>query len=679
VYDGSLEPRRARLVFAVLSFFFLGTLLVWLRLDRSPPGWDDGYYLTSSLVMYDALTTGGIPGYAKQFLTVMQIKPPLIAVLPTPVYLIAGRNARLAHAVNFAFLLILFAALYRMGRRYASRRAGLIAMYIAGTMPILYGLSRWYLVDCGLTAIVCVAIYLVSEWNDSNGIWKGLLLGVTCGLGLLMKFSFPLYVLVPLLYFAARARRVMLRPKTLWAFAASVAALALPWYLFNFRRAFETALDAGSGETARLYKTGAILSLPDIWRYFGNVFNVGPSLYFLALPVLCLAFAGAVRPAGKRGLLLCALWASPFLFLTFGHYRELRYAAPLYPALALALGILVDAALARRGAAASALACALLALPSVSMLQTSFGVFGDRPFELGGLLFVGPKLDYARMYNRTGWPHREILADIYRQTNFTGGEKKPLIIGADSVRFNANNFELYALERKLPFRVVTTAYETDLNSLFPLLESAAYFLYKEGGEPVAPFNPLGNAAIKEVRGGGKFVELPMARTLPDGGVAHVFANLSPNRFTRTGAFLSAGADNIQDCNVLFDGKLQLAGLSCQRIPEGLEVKYRWRCIRPAGRDYWCFTHILNKQGAIIGYLDHPILNGEPATSLWKPGDTAIERLIFRMPQVPAEEAYHLRLGLFHRESGDRLPITASEFPLADQGTAIIASETPPSR
>ena len=635
---------------------------------------DDGYYLTNSLVMYDALVEGGLPGYARQFLTIMGIKPPLIALLPTPVYLIAGRKAGAAHAVNLVFLLVLFATLYRLGKRYASRRAGLIAMCISGTMPILYGLSRWYLVETGLTAIVCVAIALIAEGNDSSGVWKGFLLGVTCGLGLLMKFSFPVYVLIPLLYFAIRERKALLRPKTALAFAAPAAALALPWYLFNFRPALETALLAGSGETGRLYKTGDIFSLADLGRYFGAVFNAGPALYFIALPLLSLAFARFVRPAGKRGLLLCALWGCPILFLAFGHYRDLRYAAPLYPALALALGILADAALERRGA--TAVVYASLALPMLSLLQISFGLFGNGRFELGGLLFEGPRLDYARKYNRTPWPHQEILAGLYRQTSFTGGGKKPLIIGTDSARFNANNFELSVVEARLPFRVITTAYETDLNTLFPLLESASYFLYKEGGEPVAPFNILGRAAVKEVREGGKFVELPITRKLPDGGVAHVFANLSPNRLTSTGAFLSAGSDSIPDCNVTFDGKLQLTGLSCRRTPEGLEVKYRWRCLQPVGRDYWCFTHILDRQGAVAGYLDHQILNGEPATSLWKPGDTAIERLIFRMPEARTGDPYRLRLGLFHRKSGDRLPITASGFPVADQGTAAIVSETP---
>jgi 4-amino-4-deoxy-L-arabinose transferase-like glycosyltransferase len=301
LYHGILDQPKAWLVLAVLSLFFLGTTFLWLRLDRSPPTWDDSYYLTNSLVMYDALTDGGLPGYARQFLTIMAIKPPLIAILPTPVYLIAGRKPRAALLVNLAALLILFATLYRLGQRYASRRAGAIAVCIAGTMPIVYGLSRWYLVECGLTAIVCVAIALIAAWEDTSGLWRAFLLGVTCGLGLLMKFSFPVYVLIPLLYLAVRERTALLRPSIALAFAMPAAALALPWYLFNFRHAWGIALEAGSAETGRLYQTGDILSLADLGRYFSNVFIAGPTLYFVALPLLALAFLRSVRPAGKRG------------------------------------------------------------------------------------------------------------------------------------------------------------------------------------------------------------------------------------------------------------------------------------------------------------------------------------------------------------------------------------------
>jgi 4-amino-4-deoxy-L-arabinose transferase-like glycosyltransferase len=671
--DGNLEPRRAALAFAALSILSLSTTFVWLRLDRSPPTWDDGYYLTNSLTLFDALAEGGLAGYASKFLTGMRTKPPLIAALPTPVYLIAGRHARAAYAINFVFLLVIFATLYRMGRIYSSSRAGLLAVYIAGTMPIVYGLSRWFLVECGLMAIVCAAMWILAEWNEFAGAWKGFLLGAACGLGLLMKTSFPVYVVIPLLYFAIRERRTMLCRSTLAAFTGTVVVLAAPWYALNYRRALETAVASGSSEMAKLYRTGDVFSVADIFRYLTDLLNAGPTLYFVAL-LLLLPVAGIARPAVRRGLVLCALWGSPILLLTFGHYRELRYAAPLFPALALALGVLIDAAIGRRVAAIAAIAYGLLSLPLLSMLQTSFGILGRTQVELGGLLFRPPRFSYARPYDPIGWPHGEILADIYRSGKFTGGERKTLLVGTDSVRFNADNFALAAAKGRLPFDVSTTAYERDPNAIVPLVDSTAYFVCREGGEPVAPFfNIQGEAALKEVRESGRFTELPIARKLPDGGVAHVFENGSPGRLIATGSFTRAGADQIAHYDVIFAGKLQLTGLSLQHTSEGLEVKYRWRCLKPVDRDYWCFTHILDERDNIVGYLDHAILNGEPPMPIWKVGDVAMERLVFRIPGTPLPGPYRLRLGLFHKDSAQRLPISSSTFPLTDNRTAAIAA------
>jgi hypothetical protein len=660
---------RVRLAFAALCGFFLGATLLWLRLDRSPPSWDDAYYLTNSLVLYDSLADRGVPGYAHQFLTVMRDKPPLIAALPTPVYLALGRKPRAAYLVNLAFLLAILSALYWLGKRYASPRAGLLAAFIVGTMPMIYGLSRWFLVECGLTAIVCVAMCLLAEWNKLNGAWKGFLLGVAFGLGLLMKASVPLFVAIPTLYFILR-----MRPRALLTAAATAAVIAAPWYLVNWKAAFQTAVNAGSASTAKIYGTGAAFSIADIWNYCVNLANTSPTMYFIALPILAVAFFGVVQPAARRGLLLCALWASPILLLIFGHYRELRYAAPCLPALALALGILLDAALRQRPLLTGSMTAVLLILPLLSMAQTSFGIFGDRRMELGGLLFVAPRFDYARRFRPAEWPQREILADIYRTSKFTGGETRPLVLGTDSARFNADNFRLAALQGRLPFEISTTAYESDAGKLPSLLDNAAFFVYKDGGEAEAPFfNTQRAAALAEVRNNGRFVELPIARKLPDGGVAHVFANRAQNGLQQSGAFLPAGLDSIPDCKVTFAGKLQLTGLSLDRTAAGLEVKYRWRCMKTVDRDYWCFTHIVDAQGNIAGYLDHEILSGGPPTSNWKEGDAAVERLLFRLPANPGVAAYHLRLGVFDRATGERLPISTSTFPLTDNGTAALSN------
>ncbi len=304
----------------VLSLFFLGVTFAWLQLDRTPPTWDDAFYLTSSLTMFDALANGGLAAFGGSILRVMTIKPPLIAVLPAPVYLIAGRNPRAAYAVNLVFLLILFAALYRLGSRYASRRAGLLAVYIGGTMPVIYGLARWYLVECGLTALVCVTILLLDEWPRDDGWAPGAShRGSLRPRAPLMKISFPLYVAVPMLFLFASQRTVMCRPKILLAAIAPLVLLTLPWYWFNFRPAIRTAIEAGSSQTAQLYRTGDALSPAAIGRYLYALLDAGPLFYFVILLILLAALAREVRPTAGAGLGLCLLWISPLIFLFFGH------------------------------------------------------------------------------------------------------------------------------------------------------------------------------------------------------------------------------------------------------------------------------------------------------------------------------------------------------------------------
>jgi hypothetical protein len=104
------------------------------------------------------------------------------------------------------------------------------------------------------------------------------------------------------------------------------------------------------------------------------------------------------------------------------------------------------------------------------------------------------------------------------------------------------------------------------------------------------------------------------------------------------------------------------------------VKYRWLCLKPVDRDYWCFTHVIDPRGNIAGYLDHSILNGEPPTSMWREGDVAIKILMFRSSGIQNGESYRLRLGLFDRESGERLLISTTDFPLTDNQTAAIVGE-----
>jgi len=648
---------------------FLGMAMAWFALDRTPPSWDDAYYLTKSLELYDTLTDRGVVAYARKFLTVMDGKPPLIAALPTPIYLVAGRRHRAAYGVNLLFLAILFAAVYGIARTYGGSRAALIAVAAVGTIPAIYGLAHWYLVECGLIALVSVAIYLLAGWSESSGAARAGVLGIVFGFGLLMKASFPLYVVVPLGYILWRWRKTALQLKPVAAFVIGSLVIAGPWYLMNARAVVRTALQAGSAETARIYETGAAFSASAMGHYLFDVANAAPWLYVAAIPVLALAGWRLLKT--KRGLLLVLLWISPLIFLAAGHYRDLRYAAPLYPAVALLFAWMADAATLRRGLMVTVGVCAVLGLGWLSMIQNSFDWPGNR-LELGGLLLNAPRFSYARAFDHAWWPQREILTDIYRSSKASGGQQIQELLGTNSLRFNADNFTLAAREGRLPLEIETTAYLSDATRIAEALNRAPYFIYKEGGErDQSNFNTQRDAAIQQARAGGRFAELPMSRALPDGGVVHVLANTSAGKPAESsGAFLSVGLSEIPECKVTFADGIELSGIGVARTAAGIEVSYRWRCVRPMSRNYWCFTHVVDGAGKVIGYLDHRILNGNPPTPAWKAGDVAVEKMVFPLAEKDSG-AYQLRIGVFDRESGERLAIVDTTLPVILQRTAVV--------
>jgi hypothetical protein len=79
---------------------------------------------------------------------------------------------------------------------------------------------------------------------------------------------------------------------------------------------------------------------------------------------------------------------------------------------------------------------------------------------------------------------------------------------------------------------------------------------------------------------------------------------------------------------------------------------------------------LDSQGNVLAYLDHEILPQTP-TSQWQVGDSVIEKVVVRISTGGSDVPRAVRLGVFDRQSGDRVPILSSMFPLADAGTSTV--------
>ena len=165
------QPDRHHSLWFLAALFLLFTVpsLLWVRLNRAAPNWDDAWYLSNSLTLYDAWSAGGFAGLARHFLASLGFKAPLITALPLPFYWVFGRRWHAAFLVNAVAMMVLFAAVWGIGRRLRGDRAGLIAVYITGTLPLLYGLSRWDLVEYPLATAVAVTFWLALVAADLVG------------------------------------------------------------------------------------------------------------------------------------------------------------------------------------------------------------------------------------------------------------------------------------------------------------------------------------------------------------------------------------------------------------------------------------------------------------------------------------------------------------------------------
>lgn len=108
------------------------------------------------------------------------------------------------------------------------------------------------------------------------------------------------------------------------------------------------------------------------------------------------------------------------------------------------------------------------------------------------------------------------------------------------------------------------------------------------------------------------------------------------------------------------------------------MRLRWRSVKPAGREYKCFVYILDREGKLIGQLDHSLAAANPSVLIWRPGDVALENLWFSADHNGG--AYRLRVGLFDPQTEERLPARIVSggpgFSLTDGETAVLTPEAP---
>jgi len=90
--------------------------------------------------------------------------------------------------------------------------------------------------------------------------------------------------------------------------------------------------------------------------------------------------------------------------------------------------------------------------------------------------------------------------------------------------------------------------------------------------------------------------------------------------------------------------------------ERLHVTLWWQSLAEMDKDYTVFIHVVAEDGRVSAQEDTLLLSRQRPTSTWRPGDTARQECELTLPDGTRPGSYTLRTGLYHWESGERLPV-----------------------
>jgi 4-amino-4-deoxy-L-arabinose transferase-like glycosyltransferase len=156
--------------------------------------------LRESLNLYDKLTHEGVLSFYDAFVDIGKQKAPLIAVVPIPFYLLFGKTYISALVSNLLFIMLGSYYFYKLGALISKKREALLGVFILNLFPLIFGLSRDFLVEYGLMTLVIAWLYYFLKSDCFADRKYSLALGIFAGLGMLMKVSFALYIIAPMLF-----------------------------------------------------------------------------------------------------------------------------------------------------------------------------------------------------------------------------------------------------------------------------------------------------------------------------------------------------------------------------------------------------------------------------------------------------------------------------------------------
>jgi hypothetical protein len=112
-------------------------------------------------------------------------------------------------------------------------------------------------------------------------------------------------------------------------------------------------------------------------------------------------------------------------------------------------------------------------------------------------------------------------------------------------------------------------------------------------------------------------------------------------------------------NTSYGDGIQLEGYRWRTEGADLQVTLHWAALQEPQADYKIFVHLLSSAGKIVQQHDAMPCQWQCPTSHWQAGEVILDRATLSLAQLSPGE-YHLAVGVYSPETGERLPARAPD-------------------
>ena len=488
--------------------------LLWATANQMPAIWDMAHHQYMGWLHLASLREGRL---LADLSSISSYYPPLYYLQEAFVLAVTGPTRFLAWLTNLPGLFLLSFFTYRIAllncRPVSAAGAGVVVLLL----PLGAWVSRETLLDPTLAGWVALALFLVlkSRFLELRG-WT-LLFGLVVAAGMLTKWTFVVFLILPVLYSCYRTseRSRVLRN------LLDAALLALPfifwWYLPNL------------GSLWQRFKSTSLAAVweqdPGLYSFWGWIYYLRSLSSYYLFFILTAALVWAVfhllrRPIGPTDSFLLWTALGGVLLLTALKAKDPRYVMPLVSPIVIILIRGFDTLKGRQWVPG------IVLIAFFQFIAVSFSV---SPFS-GKLAFfeVDDDTDYLGMGRE--WvlyssDYFEVLgpprAEDWRYAEIARHFDSEARVGfvSDAVRFNPAALRLFAMEQGIQLSILRVG---DRAEFMEELESLDWLVGKTGEQGISHITRYNQQVYDAVE--ARNWRLVQKWNLPDGTEAVLWQN-----------------------------------------------------------------------------------------------------------------------------------------------------------